>query len=109
MIMAWALLTIIHDWNDEDSLKILRNCYNALPVGGKVIIVDGVVPVETSTNSEDYESVGILMSDFCMQVHCPDGRERQEHEFRQLVTAAGFSNFRVVEQLDYMFVLEGIK
>ncbi|KAG0602976.1 hypothetical protein M758_10G055600 [Ceratodon purpureus] len=106
---AIFMKTILHDWNDEDCLKILRNCYSALPVGGKVIIVDALVPVETSTNSEDYENVGTFMSDFCMQAHCPDGRERQEHEFQYLVKAAGFSNFQVVVQLDYMFVMEGVK
>jgi len=31
---------IIHDWNDEDSLKILRNCREALGEGGNLFIVE---------------------------------------------------------------------
>lgn len=101
--------SIMHDWNDEDCLKILQNCYKALPVGGKVIIVDALVPLETPKDSDALENVGIFASDFVMQVHCPDGRERHQYEFQQLVTAAGFSHFEVVVQLDYMFVMEGVK
>lgn len=106
---AIFMKSIMHDWNDEDCLKILQNCYKALPVGGKVIIVDAIVPLETPKDSEALENVGIFASDFVMQVHCPDGRERHQHEFQHLVTAAGFSHFQVVVQLDYMFVMEGIK
>jgi hypothetical protein len=103
------LQSIMHDWNDEDCLKILQNVYEALPVGGKVILVDAIVPLESPKDSEALENVGIFASDFVMQVHCPDGRERHQHEFQQLVLAAGFSHFQVVVQLDYMFVMEGVK
>jgi len=106
---AIFMKSIMHDWNDEDCLKILQNCYKALPVGGKVILVDAIVPLETPKDSEALENVGIFASDFVMQVHCPDGRERHQYEFQHLVTAAGFSHFQVVVQLDYMFVMEGLK
>jgi O-methyltransferase domain len=38
-IMRW----IIHDWNDEDSLKILRNCRTAIRRDGTLLIVDSVL------------------------------------------------------------------
>ncbi|KAL3500454.1 hypothetical protein ACH5RR_039547 [Cinchona calisaya] len=34
---------ILHDWDDEHCLKLLRNCYTALPEDGKIIIVEGIV------------------------------------------------------------------
>lgn len=99
----------MHDWGDEDCLKILSNCYAALPVDGKVTTVKALMPVETPDNFEDHEAVGTFMSDLMMQVNCPSGRERSQQEFQQLVIAAGFSHFHVAVQLAYMFVMEGIK
>ncbi|PWA35268.1 Caffeate O-methyltransferase (COMT) family [Artemisia annua] len=37
-------LWILHDWSDADSLKILKNCYKALPENGKVIVTEFVLP-----------------------------------------------------------------
>jgi hypothetical protein len=38
-IMKW----IIHDWNDEESLKIMRNCRRAIRRDGTLLIVDSVL------------------------------------------------------------------
>jgi O-methyltransferase len=38
-IMKW----IIHDWNDESSLKILRNCRRAIRSDGRQLIVDAAL------------------------------------------------------------------
>src|SRR6185503_17611350 len=40
IILKW----IIHDWNDEQSVSILKNCHRALPENGKLILVEAVVP-----------------------------------------------------------------
>ncbi|KAF2283205.1 hypothetical protein GH714_043537 [Hevea brasiliensis] len=41
IFMKW----ILHDWSDEHCLKLLKNCYEAIPDDGKVIVVDAVLPV----------------------------------------------------------------
>ncbi|KAG5522797.1 hypothetical protein RHGRI_034817 [Rhododendron griersonianum] len=47
---AWYLplrshkLSVLHDWGDEHCLKVLKNCYKALPKDGKVIIIELVKP-----------------------------------------------------------------
>ncbi len=42
---SFVLQWILHDWNDEECVTILRNCFKALPTsGGKVIIVESVLP-----------------------------------------------------------------
>ena len=35
IIMKW----IIHDWNDEQSIAIMKNCHRALPENGKLILI----------------------------------------------------------------------
>ncbi|KAJ0087394.1 hypothetical protein Patl1_08348 [Pistacia atlantica] len=47
---AISMKWILHDWSDEHCLKILKNCWEALPNSGKVIIVDFIL-LETPDNS----------------------------------------------------------
>jgi caffeic acid 3-O-methyltransferase len=42
--LVCLLQYILHDWDDENCVKILKNCYKALPADGKVITVDHVLP-----------------------------------------------------------------
>jgi hypothetical protein len=41
---AYVLKRIIHDWNDDACEGILRRCRDAVLDGGRVIVVDAVVP-----------------------------------------------------------------
>ena len=50
-IMKW----IIHDWNDEKAITILRNCRTQMPQNGKLIVVDCVVP---ETDEPDWFETG---------------------------------------------------
>ena len=40
IIMKW----IVHDWNEEQSVAIMKNCHRALPENGKLILIEAVVP-----------------------------------------------------------------
>jgi len=42
---------VLHDWSDEWCLKVLKNCYDAIPSDGKVIVVEGVHAFEPKTTS----------------------------------------------------------
>ncbi len=41
---AYLMRHIIHDWNDEQSLTILRNCHAALRPGGRLLVIESVIP-----------------------------------------------------------------
>ncbi|EOY20348.1 Caffeic acid 3-O-methyltransferase 1 [Theobroma cacao] len=87
IFMKW----ILHDWNDEHCLKLLKNCYNAIPDDGKVIVVDAVLPVALDTNAfMRYAS----QMDMLMMTQCPGGKERTKPEFEALATKVGFSGIR---------------
>ncbi|KAG6633821.1 hypothetical protein CIPAW_12G075100 [Carya illinoinensis] len=88
IFMKW----IIHHYNDEDSLKVLKNCYEALPERGKVILVDMVVP-EVSETSAAHKSLFQFYL-FMMNAN-PQGKERTERELESLAKAAGFSGIQV--------------
>ncbi|MBS1786864.1 MAG: hypothetical protein JST85_04040 [Acidobacteria bacterium] len=77
---------ILHDWNDEHCRTILRNCFDALPSGGALLIVESVLNDDLSGTE-----FGVMMS-LHMTVCCePGARERSEAEYRTLLEEAGFS------------------
>ncbi|XP_028787922.1 anthranilate N-methyltransferase-like [Neltuma alba] len=87
IFMKW----ILHDWSDEWCLKLLKNCHNAIPEDGKVIVVDAVLPIipETSAAAKTTSQLDVMM-----MTQNPGGKERSEQEFMELATAAGFSGIR---------------
>ncbi|KAI4346255.1 hypothetical protein L6164_013322 [Bauhinia variegata] len=87
IFMKW----ILHDWSDEMCLKLLKNCYNAIPPNGKVIVVEGVVSVIPETSAA---AKSISQCDVLMMTQNPGGKERTEQEFMELATSAGFNGIR---------------
>lgn len=89
IFMKWML----HSWDDEHCLKILKNCYEALPDDGKVMIVDLVVPEDPDTSRAVRSK---YQFDLFMMNMNPGGKERTEREFSILAKGAGFSSIRVM-------------
>jgi SAM-dependent methyltransferase len=89
---AYLLKHVIHDWNDEDALRILRNCRSAMGAKGKLLIAEGVYPKRIDSS---LESRGAAANDVNMLV-CTGGRQRSESEFRALYEAAGFALAQIV-------------
>ena len=91
----------MHDWDDEDCVKILKQCRKAIPEsGGKVIIVDMVVG---SPASAYYE--GQVVFDLLMMVMTA-GKERDEGEWRKIFVDAGFSRWETRPVLGSMALIE---
>ncbi|KAF5738335.1 hypothetical protein HS088_TW13G01232 [Tripterygium wilfordii] len=76
---------VLHDWDDDWCIKILRNCWKALPENGKVIVVEFAV-------SEDCnESVHTTFMELMMMVLNLGGKERTTVELDWIAKAAGFA------------------
>jgi len=88
---AYLLSRIIHDWDDEKSKLILKNCRRAMKEDGKLLLVEQVYP-ERLEASEDHRA--IVRNDLTMLVG-PGGHERTEAEFRALLSSTGFRLERV--------------
>ncbi|ONK71820.1 uncharacterized protein A4U43_C04F12730 [Asparagus officinalis] len=88
VFMKW----ILHDWSDEDCIKILKNCFEALPDSGKVIIAEFIIP---EVPDEDTMTQTMHYADLCMLNFC-EGKERTKEEFESLATEAGFSELKLV-------------
>jgi hypothetical protein len=95
---GYLMRHIIHDWDDEQSLTILRHCHAAMGQGGKLLVVEGVVPAGNEPSVSKFFDLAMLV--------LPGGMERTEDEFRQLFEAAGFRLTRMVPTRTWVSVLE---
>lgn len=87
---AFYMQHIIHDWPDEQALKILGNCRQAMQgtKDARLLVVDHVLPARVSSDP------GYIL-DLVMLVF-PSGRERTEQEWRDLFAKAGLRITRIV-------------
>jgi SAM-dependent methyltransferase len=76
---------IIHDWDDEHCLKLLKRCYKALPVGGVAIVQEFLLNEEkTGSFLAVFQWVGLLPG--------TSGNQRTGKEIMALMKRAGFSD-----------------
>lgn len=92
------LKRILHDWKDETAIGILEVCRRALRPGGRILIVDAVIPPGN-------EPHGGKMLDVLMLASLP-GRERTESEFRGMLDAVGLRLERVVSTPASLSIVE---
>jgi hypothetical protein len=81
------LRRVLHDWSDEDAVRILQACSAALPRTGRVLVAESVV--------DDTRGLQVRWSDIGLMAF--GGRERAVAEYVQLLQAAGLAPNRVVE------------
>jgi hypothetical protein len=91
---------VIHDWTDERAATILRNCRAALPVGGRLLLMENVIPPGNGP------SFGKWL-DLLMLVYA-GGRERTAEEFHGLLATSGFEMKQVVPTAANVFVIEAV-
>jgi len=98
---AYLMRHIIHDWDDEKSLTILRNVHRAMSPTGRLLLVEGVIPPGNEP------SFGKLLDLTMLTI--PGGKERTEPEYRALFQQAGFELVRIVPTAAEVSVIEAKK
>ncbi|AES98920.1 orcinol O-methyltransferase [Medicago truncatula] len=103
---AILLKWILHDWNDEECVKILKNCKDAISKKGKegkVVIFDKVFDSEKGNINESVETQ-LFFDMFMMVVFA--GKERNEKEWIKLISSAGFSDYKITPILGSTSMIE---
>ncbi|RYR10005.1 hypothetical protein Ahy_B05g078455 [Arachis hypogaea] len=80
---AILLKHVCHNWGDEECVMFLRNCYEALPAHGKVIVLDTLLPEIPKSTSSSKDTYAFMV------------KERTEKQFKKLCKSSGFSRFEV--------------
>ncbi|MCE9672045.1 acetylserotonin O-methyltransferase [Myxococcus stipitatus] len=97
---AYVLKRILHDWSDEVCVRILRHCRQAMAEGGRVLVVDTVIPPGNAPH-------GGKVLDVMMLASLP-GRERTEAEFGHLFSEAGLRLTRIVSTPAALSITEAV-
>ncbi|GGT29554.1 methyltransferase [Streptomyces toxytricini] len=89
----YLLKSVLHDWPDDRAVTILRHCRAVLPPGGRVLIVEPVLPdtvEDTGAAAHALDGAVTYLSDLNMMVNL-GGRERTRADFHDLCGRAGLS------------------
>jgi len=96
---AYLMRHVIHDWTDEQSIKILGNCRKVVPPNGRILLVefDVSLPNQASLGKD----ADMIMLAF------PGGKERTQEEYRVLFEQSGFRLNSVTKTKSAVCVFEG--
>lgn len=94
------LKRILHDWRDDQCVALLRNCRRALAPGGRILVVDAVVPEDGGPHQA--KALDLMMMASLV------GRERTEADFRALFEASGLRLARIVPTSTVLDIVEAV-
>jgi hypothetical protein len=94
----YLLKHVLHDWNDDESVAILKRCRESIRPGGRIVVI------EILLGAMGEPAFGPLM-DLNMMV-LATGRERTLDEYRALIEKAGFHFAKVTPIRSPMAVIE---
>jgi hypothetical protein len=99
---SYVMKSIIHDWNDDRAIAILRNCVAAMRgQNGKVILLEMLVGPTNEPGIAKWIDIEMLAM--------AGGRERTEGEYAELLSKAGLRLARVVRTPSPLAVIEAVK
>jgi hypothetical protein len=98
---GYIMKHIIHDWDDERALQILRNITKAMREDGRVMLVEAVITNESQNDYGKLIDIEMLVS--------PGGKERTASEYRELFAKAGLKMTQIVPTKSPYSVIEAVK
>jgi SAM-dependent methyltransferase len=81
---------ILHDWDADGKLRLIRNAYDALPPGGALIAVEDVIDDARRTNA-----FGMMMS-LNMLIEFGEAADYTGADFRKWCKQVGFTRFETI-------------
>lgn len=84
----YLLKHIIHDWDDEHAIQILKSVRAAMKADGKVLIVELLIPANNEPSPAQLMDMNMLVM--------LNGKERTEPEYRSLLEAANLKLDRMI-------------
>ena len=98
---AYIMKHIIHDWSDEECIKILSHCRAGMNEGGKVLVAEMVLPEGNAPAVSKFLDLQMLL--------VLPGCERTATEYRALFAKAGLEVTRIIPTPSPYSVIEGVR
>jgi hypothetical protein len=99
---AYILKSVLHDWSDEQCLRILGNCNSAMPPEARLLVIELDLPPGNEPHFGKYVDMNVMLQ-------TEGGYQRSEEEHRALFAASGFRLSRVVPTTSAFSVTEARK
>jgi O-methyltransferase domain len=97
---AYMLKSIIHDWDDEYSVALLKNCRQVIPAEGRLLVIETVVPPPGEAHYAKYQDLEMLVM--------LGSQERTVEEYAALFTRAQFKLVGVVPTQEPLSIVEAV-
>jgi O-methyltransferase/methyltransferase family protein len=97
---AYLLKAILHDWDDEAALAILRTCRRAMRLGCRLLVLERLIGPPNEQPEAKFSDLNMMVS--------PGGQERTRAAFAALFAAAGFRLVGVTPTGTRLSVIEGL-
>jgi len=98
---AYILKNVIHDWDEDSAITILRNCHRAMVDKGELLLIEAVIPPKNEPSLSKFLDLEILV--------IAGGYERTEAEYRTLLEAAGFHLTNVIKTESPLSVIKAVR
>jgi len=95
----YTIKFVLHDWDDDKAVAILKTIHTAMPPNGKLVVIDRVV--------RDRDQYSTLMDLFMMVIN--DGKERTKNQFVKLFDDSGFKLTNLTFENVDGAIIEGVK
>jgi len=99
----YLLIRVLHDWKDDDCLRILRTCRAAMEPNAVLLLGEEILELDPARG----RAVGYLI-DMQMMAMFGHARARSESEFRGLLDRSGFALRRVIATASPVSIIEAI-
>jgi hypothetical protein len=98
---AYLLRLIIHNWDHERAITILRNCRQAMGEGSRLLLIESVIPPGNELHLGKF-------ADYVMLTTFHGGQERTEEEYGSFLREAGLRLNKVVPTRSHLSILEAV-
>jgi O-methyltransferase domain len=99
---AYVLKSVLHDWGDEQCLRILNNCHRAMPLEARLLVIELDLPPGNQPHFGKYVDVNIMLQ-------MEGGYQRSKEEHQLLFAASGFRLSHVIPTSSAFSVTEAGK
>lgn len=99
----YLVIRVLHDWSDDDCIRILRNCRNAMTADARLLVVEQILEPDPAVG----RPAGYLV-DIQMMAMFGTARERTASELEELLQASGFALARVIATTSPVSIVEAI-
>lgn len=97
----YMAVRVLHDWADEDCLRILRCCRTVMATNAVLLLGEQLLERDPAQG----RAIGYLV-DMQMMAMFGSARERTEHEFQNLLAESGFVLRRIIQTESPVSILE---